>query len=1057
MKPLGMIAAWFVPRRFRGAFTTCACLTLVGLLAGVSLAGAQTAIIGGSIYEGATDGAGQPVTDPAQLVALTVLDDGAAAMVQDMETGDFVVYATVIGNVWTALVPAPDAGPDPANPAKAHYVVMFSATDHDLTSRSFAVSSGDNVTADAYLAPLPLPSANLLAYAFHDRMVNGADDFPADPGLAQVLLEVIDKDGNVVQSGLTGTQSPWVFPPLAGPDYNGLYYFQGLAPGEYTVRATAPEAALPPNASAWYPTTSEEGDLDFEVVLVPGDPGTEAGFYLIWFGFTELLPSSVDPLAPDTGTITGRLVDADGVDPDPADQLPPDLKCVTNNIVVPEGVVILFDETFEGGQTPHAVASALVDNDGYFAITDVPTGNFLYQLYASDLTHDYVFTTQGVNLAPGQSVNIEVWAPRFFARTHGYVRDTNDHPVAGLAVNFRLGDGSVWMSETTDANGWYNFDDLVEVETLGFLEVDPGAVYRAHSAPPTPPVDPANPTCLEEKGKAGNRVVGFAGGLNYNADLYVEPIPAATADIRGFTFMDSLAPAPVWQGDGTWQEADEATVKGVVVNLWDTAIPPNLVATTTSGIIDEADLVAQGYIPAFTTIPMNEFGGIFSGEIPGFYEFRDLAPGAYTLEVVPPPGYTAVSPMSTVLLQAGSAVDVDLGLATLVPSSGLLEGGIFDDMFVDSDPLSIWFDEKAFVVGCPVNVYDHLGYVIDTFFQPSPKCWIGAAPGSCDRPDLGNTVEITRRLAPGPHNYLGNDAVHPDYNQNYLPFAWNYSFGQGGSKHEADWSLINVGLCLLPDGTPAQSGADCNLDANECVLGTCQVDPYNPAQALCVAQNMDGADCLDGSFCNGIDSCMAGACIPSGIDPCSVGAECARTCNEVANNCFDPAGTACSDDGDMCTDDTCDGLGSCAHTPIVCDDGNSCTVDSCDSASGCIAAPVMDGASCDDGDGCTTGDVCVGGACYATGTELPLPGDATADCSVNIIDALVIAQYTVGLRTCSEVAGYDVCDIKEDGECNIIDALLVAQCTVGLLPGPDGIAGTADDCTFPACAPLLCQ
>src|SRR3989441_4424572 len=64
-----------------------------------------------------------------------------------------------------------------------------------------------------------------------------------------------------------------------------------------------------------------------------------------------------------------------------------------------------------------------------------------------------------------------------------------------------------------------------------------------------------------------------------------------------------------------------------------------------------------------------------------------------------------------------------------------------------------------------------------------------------------------------------------------------------------------------------------------------------------------------------------------------------------------------------------------------------------------------------------------------------LCGDVNGDGVVNIGDALVVAQFDVGLRQCG-VAPFihpEVCDVNGDGACNIGDALRMAQCDVGLI------------------------
>jgi hypothetical protein len=75
----------------------------------------------------------------------------------------------------------------------------------------------------------------------------------------------------------------------------------------------------------------------------------------------------------------------------------------------------------------------------------------------------------------------------------------------------------------------------------------------------------------------------------------------------------------------------------------------------------------------------------------------------------------------------------------------------------------------------------------------------------------------------------------------------------------------------------------------------------------------------------------------------------------------DSAGSACASDGNLCTDDVCDGAGSCGvdnsdpcddldactspdtcsggacnGVTLTCDDGNLCTQDSCDTGTGCV-------------------------------------------------------------------------------------------------------------------------
>jgi hypothetical protein len=78
--------------------------------------------------------------------------------------------------------------------------------------------------------------------------------------------------------------------------------------------------------------------------------------------------------------------------------------------------------------------------------------------------------------------------------------------------------------------------------------------------------------------------------------------------------------------------------------------------------------------------------------------------------------------------------------------------------------------------------------------------------------------------------------------------------------------------------------------------------------------------------------------------------------------------------------------------------------------------------------------------------DAALCGDINGDGAVNIGDALTVAQYDVGLRTCAQApfAHPASCDVNGDGDCNIGDALRMAQCSVGLV-----------SCAF-TCQPFTC-
>ncbi|MFQ5400208.1 MAG: choice-of-anchor Q domain-containing protein [Anaerolineae bacterium] len=857
----------------------------------------DTAIIGGCLYAGANEGYGPVYHDGLpDHDSLTPAINDAAVMVQNQHHGGaFITYADVINNCWTAEVPAP-----------GDYVVMFSAPGYDTTSREFTVDIGDYLTKDAYLPPLPLPTANLLAYAFYDNLVNGEDDMPDDPPLNGVIFRAWDEDGNLLATGVSGTQPLITFPDGTRLQQTaGYYYFTGLPPGEIYITSDPstvyhydvngdldqlpilnPATGQPLDFDAnteFYLMSSEEGGRAFEAVLYPGDPGIEDGAYLVWHGFVEKLgmidETNVAERFPpgttlaDAGIIGGWLTDADmAYDPvEPADALVPPLHPgVTANEIVPDGFVVLF--TDDEAVPTHPVATAESDPlTGAFVFPKVPPGR--YKAFLSDVPIDYVYVSQQVSVRPKEAVIMEEFLtllPRFYARAQGYVKDASTGlPIAGATVNIRFKDGSIQYTQTTDDLGWYNFDDLPEIEVLGYVDVEPPPGYRGaivtdtfypNAFRPDPTCDPAVSGCVElgdpyfVSHNAMNRYIQWY-TANYRADLFLEPLPENGGDVAGFVFYDHLE-VGTWVGDGIFDPFEERTMPGVVVELWN-AEETTLIASTTSGKFDKTSVLAQGWHEPYTW-PIDEWGGVFVGPMPGYFEFRDLDPGDYIVKVIPPDGFApspAGSDVVAVTIRNSERDEVDFGINTTppgspigVPLAGEIEGGVFDDLNIDhrggelspapDDVQSLLFAEKAGIDKAPVGVYDHLGYFMGAGYMGNPLCYAGAPdvpgqPGVSQCPpdeDPLQKPELERRFAPGTHIYLGNDPSLAGYCANYLPLALPYEFGQGKYKFEADWSLVPV--AAMPGNI---AGRLCNIDPwfspDEPIIGEFVGVPGVPALA----------------------------------------------------------------------------------------------------------------------------------------------------------------------------------------------------------------------------------
>jgi len=118
------------------------------------------------------------------------------------------------------------------------------------------------------------------------------------------------------------------------------------------------------------------------------------------------------------------------------------------------------------------------------------------------------------------------------------------------------------------------------------------------------------------------------------------------------------------------------------------------------------------------------------------------------------------------------------------------------------------------------------------------------------------------------------------------------------------YSLLGVGLTLCVVGLLVSAG--------------CQAPPPSPGPA-CEAD----ADCDDGLFCNGPETCVDGDC-QAGEAPCTATTvECSEEANECLRVCLEDVG--CDDDNE-CTDDACvDGVCQNTDNTAVCDDGDACT------------------------------------------------------------------------------------------------------------------------------------
>ncbi len=199
----------------------------------------------------------------------------------------------------------------------------------------------------------------------------------------------------------------------------------------------------------------------------------------------------------------------------------------------------------------------------------------------------------------------------------------------------------------------------------------------------------------------------------------------------------------------------------------------------------------------------------------------------------------------------------------------------------------------------------------------------------------------------------------------------------------------NMGGCIndLVVCTPTNECMDAACDS---VTGCFETPNTNP--------------CDDGDACTENDACSGGVCNSGTPVDCEDGNPCTdHTCDSLTG-CATTFNTATCDDGDACTENDVCSLGSCAGTAIVCDDGNPCTDDFCDAFGMCSTSPNT--ASCDDGNACTENDACSGGSCSGTTVSC----DDSNECTTDTCDPIMGCETTcLGVGT--------LCD-SGAGECN---------------------------------------
>jgi len=160
---------------------------------------------------------------------------------------------------------------------------------------------------------------------------------------------------------------------------------------------------------------------------------------------------------------------------------------------------------------------------------------------------------------------------------------------------------------------------------------------------------------------------------------------------------------------------------------------------------------------------------------------------------------------------------------------------------------------------------------------------------------------------------------------------------------------LNFSAC---DGNEEERDGDA-FDARD-IIDTWDGEDFKdiPADEVDVTENVDGIeikvcysdyDCSNGIFCDGLEKCIDGQCMPPEKPACADDFECTiETCDEAAKECHYEVNNDYCDDHLFCNgQERCSPIAGCVSGPLPdCADDDICTIDLCDdSRGGCVHDP----------------------------------------------------------------------------------------------------------------------
>ncbi|MBI2451539.1 right-handed parallel beta-helix repeat-containing protein [Candidatus Pacearchaeota archaeon] len=225
------------------------------------------------------------------------------------------------------------------------------------------------------------------------------------------------------------------------------------------------------------------------------------------------------------------------------------------------------------------------------------------------------------------------------------------------------------------------------------------------------------------------------------------------------------------------------------------------------------------------------------------------------------------------------------------------------------------------------------------------------------------------------------------------------------SDNDGYSTLLAVTQCSRPLGYKAASelisiSGDCN-DANPSIKpGATEICDGLDNNCDTTIDNGGNALCNNGAFCDGVEICGGTSGCQVGTVPCNPAT---HTCIEATDSCQLLPGT-CTTNADCSDGIFCNGAESCvggsciAGTQVVCNDNITCTIDSCSAVfDTCVFS--ANHAGCDNGQYCDGTELCVVDVGCQTGTPITCAPDSfscTDDTCNEVTDECIYQENNAG-------------------------------------------------------------